>query len=263
MCRARNAWNLICIRIRNAMKAIIAALRYPNHSADMAAKECIAIEDYLARVPLFAGLARDELARLANGASQLEAPRGAFVFRRGDPWTGLHVVACGQVKLSLHSRHGAEKVFELIGPGQSLGSSGLFLDRPHRASAEALLPSKLVHVPKARVLAELEHHVGFAHRIIADLSRRLDHFLSDLESVTLRSGTERVVGYLLTNVQTCPRDGAAVTLPAAKGIIASHLSLTQEHFSRILHELTAAGLIGVDGRDIRIPDLERLRARAA
>ncbi|HXZ91460.1 MAG TPA: Crp/Fnr family transcriptional regulator [Burkholderiales bacterium] len=230
----------------------------------MAAKQCIAIEDFLGRVPLFAGLAGDELARLAEGATQLEAPRGAFVFRRGDPWTGLHVVVCGQVKLSLHSRHGAEKVVELVGPGHSLGGSGLFLDRPHRASAEALTASKLIHIPKARVFAELEHHAGFfARRIIADLSRRLDHFLSDLESVTLRSGTERVVGYLLTNVQVCPRDGAAVTLPAAKGVIASRLSLTQEHFSRILHELAAAGLIGIDGRDIRIPDLDRLRARAA
>ena len=111
--------------------------------------------------------------------------------------------------------------------------------------------------------AEIERSPLFARRIIADLSRRLDHFLSDLESVTLRSGTERVVGYLLTNVEVCPRDGAAVTLPAAKGVIASRLSLTQEHFSRILHELAAAGLIGIDGRDIRIPDLERLRARAA
>jgi len=249
--------------MRGGREAIIVALRYQSLSADMPAKQCIAIEDFLGRVPLFAGLARDELARLANGATQLEAPRGVFVFRRGDPWTGLHVVVCGQVKLSLHSRNGAEKVFELIGRGHCLGSSGLFLDHPHRASAEALLPTKLVHVPKARVLAELEHHVGFAQRIIADLSRRLDHFLSDLESVTLRSGTERVVGYLLTNVQVCPRDGAGVTLPAAKGIIASRLSLTQEHFSRILHELAASGLIGIDGRDIRIPDLERLRARAA
>jgi CRP-like cAMP-binding protein len=230
----------------------------------MAAKPCIALEELLGRVPLFAGLGRDELARLADGAAQLEAPRGSFVFRRGDPWTGLHVVVCGLVKVSLHSRNGAEKVVELVGAGHSLGSSGLFLERPHRASAEALAPTILVHIPKARVFAELERHAGFfARRVIADLSRRLDHFLSDLESVTLRSGTERVVGYLLTNVQVCPRDGAAVTLPAAKGVIASRLSLTQEHFSRILHELAAAGLIGIDGRDIRIPDLERLRARAA
>jgi len=229
----------------------------------MASRPCIAIEQFLAKVPLFAGLDRDELARLANGAVQFEAPRGSSIFRRGEPCTGIHVVVYGQVKLSLHSSNGAEKVVELLGPGQSLGEPFLFLDEPHRVTAEALVESKLVHIPKAKVLAELEHHVGFARRIITNLSRRLDHFISDLESVSLRSGTERVIGYLLTNAQSRSLDGAAVTLPAAKGIIASHLNLTQEHFSRILHELSAAGLIGVDGRDISIPDVDRLRARAA
>jgi CRP-like cAMP-binding protein len=224
---------------------------------------CIPIEEFLSNVPLFAGLARHDLARLAAGAVQLEAPRGTSIFRRGEPCTGIHVIVNGQVKLVLHSAQGAEKVVELLGCGQNLGGPFMFLNRPHRATAEALEDSTLVHIAKARVLAELEHHVGFARRIIADLSHRLDYFISDLESVTLRSGTERVVGYLLTNVRVCPRNGAAVTLPATKGIIASRLSLTQEHFSRILHELAAAGLIGVDGRAIRIPDVERLRARAA
>ena len=51
-----------------------------------------------------------------------------------------------------------------------------------------------------------------------------------------------------------------VTLPTNKGIIASRLNLTQEHFSRILHELTELGLIVVEGRKIHIPDIDRLRA---
>ena len=43
------------------------------------------------------------------------------------------------------------------------------------------------------------------------------------------------------------------------GTIASRLNLTQEHFSRILSELTGAGLIQVEGRTIHIPDIGRLR----
>jgi len=50
------------------------------------------------------------------------------------------------------------------------------------------------------------------------------------------------------------------TLHAAKGVIASRLNLTQEHFSRILHQLMEAGLIEVSRRDIHIPDIRRLRA---
>jgi CRP-like cAMP-binding protein len=50
-----------------------------------------------------------------------------------------------------------------------------------------------------------------------------------------------------------------VTLPAGKSVIASRLNITPEHFSRILHELTEAQLIAVNGRTVRILDMERLR----
>ena len=56
-------------------------------------------------------------------------------------------------------------------------------------------------------------------------------------------------------------DGPAhVLLPAKKGIIASQLNLTHEHFSRILRSLATAAMIEVDGRTVHIPDVGRLRA---
>ena len=50
-----------------------------------------------------------------------------------------------------------------------------------------------------------------------------------------------------------------VTLPTNRGVSASRLNLTQEHFSRILHELTELGLIVVEGRKIHIPSVANLR----
>ncbi|MBK7416830.1 MAG: winged helix-turn-helix domain-containing protein [Dechloromonas sp.] len=37
--------------------------------------------------------------------------------------------------------------------------------------------------------------------------------------------------------------------------MASQLNLTQEHFSRILHDLSTCGLLSVAGRDIHIENL--------
>jgi CRP-like cAMP-binding protein len=42
-------------------------------------------------------------------------------------------------------------------------------------------------------------------------------------------------------------------------VIASRLNLTQEHFSRILHELSSLGLIVVEGKRIRIPSVPKLK----
>lgn len=85
--------------------------------------------------------------------------------------------------------------------------------------------------------------------------------MSDVESYSLRSGKQRIIGYLLQELPDRDQDGSsvAIQLTTSKGIIASRLNLTQEHFSRILHDLISLGLIVVDGRNILIPDVARLR----
>jgi CRP-like cAMP-binding protein len=96
--------------------------------------------------------------------------------------------------------------------------------------------------------------------MIEGLCLRLSDLLGDVEGYTLRSGTQRVSAYLLDHLPE--RSAAAVTFPAQKGIIASQLNLTQEHFSRILHELIIAGIIEVRGRVVRILNAGELRSRS-
>ncbi len=75
----------------------------------------------------------------------------------------------------------------------------------------------------------------------------------------LQSGTQRVIGYLLS-LSDATGGGAQIELPARKNIIASRLNLTHEHFSRTLHGLATAGLISVDGQKIGIASIEKLQA---
>jgi CRP-like cAMP-binding protein len=219
-------------------------------------------EDFLANVPLFRELPRADIQRIASKTVAIDAPRGTVLLRRGDPCRGFHVIVFGRVKLVLQSSRGGEKVVELMGPGQSFGEALMFIEEPYLVTAETIDDSKLLHVDREIVYAEIDRDPRFARRMLAGLSRRLHHLMSDVESYTLRSGTQRVIGYLL-------RDSAAngtpnsmtINLQATKGVIASRLNLTQEHFSRILHQLMEADLIEVNGREIRIPDIGRLRTQ--
>jgi CRP-like cAMP-binding protein len=218
------------------------------------------IEDFLAHLPLFREIDRSALRQIARGSAAIDAPRGTVLFRRGDRCAGFHVVIFGQVKLSIYSPDGGEKVVEVMGPGQSFGEAVMFLDKPYAVTAETLADTKLVHVSSAAVDAELQRDSAFARRIIASLSRRLHRLVADLEAATLQSATQRVIGYLLSQEGAGGEGAALVTLHASKRVIASRLNLSQEHFSRILHSLAAAGLIEVEGREVRILDAARLRA---
>ncbi len=219
------------------------------------------ITSFLANVPLFKELSEEELNRIAAGTAEVRAPRAHILFHRGDPALGLHIVVYGQVKLSFTSPRGEEKVVELIGPGQSFGEAVMFTERAHVVTAQTLTDSLLLFVDSKVVFEELERDQKFVRRVIAGLSLRLHRLMIDLESDALRSGTQRIIGFLLRDSDDSPATGGTleVTLPATKGVIASRLSLTQEHFSRILHELAARGLIEVRGRSIHISDVAKLR----
>jgi CRP-like cAMP-binding protein len=97
--------------------------------------------------------------------------------------------------------------------------------------------------------------------MLAGLSRRLHGLIADVESYSLQSGTQRVIGYLLRQDedQAATHSAYAVTLPTSKAVVASRLNLTPEHFSRILHDLADDALISVDGREVKILDVAKLR----
>lgn len=218
-------------------------------------------QSFLSNLPLFKDLGADEVERIAAGTREVHASRGDILFHKGDPCEGFHFVIFGQVKLAFTSPSGAEKVLELMGPGQSFGEAVMFVDQPYPVYAQVLLDTLLLHISKSVVFEEIERDRLFARRIISGLSRRLHNLVVDLEAHTLRSASQRVIGYLLREVPADNGDEPiTVSLPISKTVLASRLNLTPQHFSRVLHDLTVAGLIRVEGRSITILKADGLRA---
>jgi CRP-like cAMP-binding protein len=230
-------------------------------------KAKIRVQDFLARMPLFNELSAVELDRIAQGTTQQPVARKETVFNCGDPCTGLHAVVYGQIKLSVISPLGEEKVVRLVGPGDSFGEALMFLGKPYFVSGQALADSLLLHVSKTAIVDELRDQPDFACKMLAGMSARLHALMRDVEAYSLRSGTHRVISYLLAQPGDAAADseqpGMRVQLEAGKKMVASRLNLTPEHFSRILHELGTRGLVAINGREIVIPDPSKLRAACA
>src|SRR5574337_1418734 len=223
--------------------------------------EKIDIPGLLSRLPLFTELYGDDLTHLAAPTREKRLAKGEILFQRGDHLKGFYVVVWGQVKLAFSSPQGNEKVVEILGPLQSFGEAVMFLERPCPVFAEALADSLLLHIGCAAVFDELAHNPGFARKLLAGLSIRLHTLVRDVESYSLRSSTQRVIGYLLQEAHSepsSPRAEHVLTLPTSKQVIASRLHLTPETLSRIFHDLSEAGLITVQGKQITLHDADKL-----
>ncbi len=227
----------------------------------MNANHPINIEALLTHIPLFNGLAPEEIARIAHGTREIHASKGDILFHKGDACNGFHLLVYGQVKLAFTSQQGNEKVVEILTQGQSFGEAIMFMEKPYIVFAQALTDSLLLHVSKHAVFDELARDRNLCRKMLAGMAMRLHQLMNDVESYSLHSGKQRIIGYLLRELAEEDQNGinVAVTLPTNKGVIASRLNLTQEHFSRILHELSELGLIVVEGRKIHIPSVANLR----
>jgi CRP-like cAMP-binding protein len=220
------------------------------------------IPQILSRLPLFQELAPEQIGALETACRERRLAKGEMLFQKGDAPKGFFVVVFGQIKLAFPSSQGNEKVVQILGPRQSFGEAVMFMDRPYPVFAEGLVDSLLLQIGSSTVFELLERDPLFARRMLAGLSLRLHSLVHDVETYSLRSSAQRVVGYLL---QHCPQqDGPCegsfqISLPTSKQVIASRLNLTPETLSRIFHDLSADGLISVSGKQITINDVKRLR----
>lgn len=220
----------------------------------------IQTEAFLANLLLFRELSADALHRLVAGGERRKLARGEALFREGERQNGLFAVVYGRIKLATQTVQGHESIVALVGAAQSFGEASVFLNRPQIVSAIAVDDSLVLGMAREVVLAELACNQVFAKRMMATLAERVESLVRDRQDYALGSATHRFVAWLLRNVAADDSSAAStLRLPTAKRLLAAQLNLSAEHLSRILHELSAADLISVHGREVTIPNLERLR----
>lgn len=216
------------------------------------------IREILARQPLFRNLNEAEIGIIAAGTREYRIRRNEVVFQKGDIVEGMHIVIMGQVKLSIPSVGGAEKVVHMAGPGHTFGEAVVFLDKPYPVSAIATQDSIVLLVTKHSLETALSDSPMLSRKMLASLSLRLHELIDDMETCTLRTSMQRVVCYLSQQIPPEQVDGFVIHLSSSKQTIASQLNLAPETFSRVLSQLSEAGLIQVSGRAITVASREKL-----
>jgi len=216
------------------------------------------INEILSRQPLFRGLSDNELTQISAGTREFRARKNEMIFHKGDMSEGMHVVVMGQIKLALPSAQGLEKVVHVCGPGSTFGEAVVFLDKPYPVSAQATTESLLLLVSKRVLLDAMDASPMLCRKMMASLSSRLHELLGDMETCMLRSSVQRVVCFLIQSATAGDKDAYEVNLSSSKQTIASQLNLAPETFSRVLGQLSEAGLIQVRGRAIAVLDRQKL-----
>ena len=206
----------------------------------------------LRAAPLLSRLSEEQLERVVRHASCINLEEGQPLFRQGDSAERFFLVLKGQVRLFRLSPDGAEKVIEIVAPGQTFAEALMFLNAPrYPVCAAALCPTALIGVDARDFACMLRESVVTCFLLLGDLSQRLRAMIGEIDNLALHTATSRVAGYLLMKV---PAGRKALDLEVRKGVLASRLSVKPETFSRVAKNLVGQGIIEVHGSHVTILD---------
>ena len=209
---------------------------------------------------LFEPLSEEQMDELMSTGQLLNVDKGAPLFRQGEPATAFYFVISGSVKIYRLTPDGQEKVFDVIGERQAFAEAMMLMDTPNYvACAEAIGPTQLYKLSSHTYMQLLLNNNRLAFALIGRLSVRLHQRLNEIETLSLKNATHRVVRYLLTQMTPLQTTVSSFELPMAKQLIAGHLSIQPETFSRIIRRLTDEHIISQDGRLISVLAPQRLQ----
>ncbi|MER1940281.1 MULTISPECIES: Crp/Fnr family transcriptional regulator [unclassified Castellaniella] len=216
------------------------------------------VSDIVSHIPYFRDVPAAVQQSVAQHAHVVHAKRDAVIVRRGEPCNGVHIVVLGRVKLCCESASGLERVMRIVGADDSFGEALATLGRPYVVSAEALCDTDLLYVPAHVLMTQMAASAALAEQLVRSLAQHYYMLMGDVSAYTVHTGHQRLIGYLLREAQA--HQGTSFRLSVPKGVVASRLNLTPQHFSRILHDLIERELISVQGRDFTVLDEPGLRA---
>ncbi len=212
----------------------------------------------LRRIPLFAALANEALARVADVAVRHTYAPGETIIFEGDPCEAAYFVAEGQVRVYRLSPEGRVQVLARIGPGQAFNTVPPF--RPNgtnHATAQALTPVTLYAISSADLVRLVETIPALALALLRDFAARLDRLTDLVEDLALRTVRERLARFLLE------RGEAGDTVRRwTQEEIAAHLGTVRDVVGRTLREFAEAGLVRLERQRVVLLDRAGLEAEA-
>lgn len=245
----------IIARLANE-NAEMAQLHAPRQALDGDVEQALPI---LEALPLFKGLAESSLRNVLKGARFLILEKNATLLTQGETTSRFYIVMEGWAKVFKTTADAEESVLQI------LGRRDCVLDNPFLSSGLSNIGVKTV--TKARILSlslpvlrdTLSRDRELAQNLLTALSGRLQRFVMQFEQITLRTAIERV-GWFFANLNLeTGLEGAPLTLPYDKALIAAYLNIKPETFSRVLQHFRQNGF-KINKHQIVMPNPQALCA---
>ena len=127
----------------------------------------------LRTIPMFYGLAADDLVALGQSLKERDYTAGQMIFDLGDAGDAMYIIAEGDVNIHLPGEASRRVSLKDLARGEYFGELALFDDKPRSASALATTDAKLLELGRATLIEYLEKRPRAAVAILRTMSEHL------------------------------------------------------------------------------------------
>jgi CRP/FNR family transcriptional regulator len=212
------------------------------------------------------GLSEAELARMDAVISlRRKVARKTPLFRSGEPFHALYAIRTGVFKTCVSAEDGRHQVTGFQMAGEIVGLDGI-VDGRHTCDAIALEDAEVCVLPFARIGELARELPAWPHHLHRVMSREIVREHGVMLLLGTMRAEERVAAFLLNlgrRLQARGFSRCELVLRMTRQEIGSYLGLKLETVSRTLSRFAEERLIEVRHRNVRIVDVDRLRALLA
>jgi CRP-like cAMP-binding protein len=217
----------------------------------------------LRNVPLFAGLADEELENLTASLGRRTFAKGMVIFHKGALAQSMYIVESGQVRIFALSESGQQITLNIYGPGDVFGEFSLLDDLPRSAGAMAMEKTVALTLHQSHFRQQLESSPHMMWSIIQVLVARLRFTTEHAESLAFLDIYGRVAMRLLDLASRygTEKKGIEIDLGLTQADLATWVAATRESVNKTLRTFRDQGLIAVEEKKITILDVKGLERR--
>ncbi|MHC4660551.1 MAG: Crp/Fnr family transcriptional regulator [Planctomycetota bacterium] len=218
-------------------------------------KETIA---HLETIPLFQGLSKPELERIARGAALRRYGPAEVIFNEGQYGNTWYVILKGHVKISQMSEDGREKTLAIYTSGDFFGQVGLSTGLYYGASARSIQNTEALLFSKPNFLKVILGNPSVVLQILERVSSHFHDYLVSTKDRTFERVPARLARVLIHYATKSGGDGNE-PVRFSHQELADIIGSTRETVSRTLKEFERDGLLKIGRKNIRVKNLRKLR----
>lgn len=210
---------------------------------------------------IFCHLADDTLEGLDKHKLTKHLPRGSIIYQEGKQAEGLYCVRTGKVKLFKSGKEGKEVILGIAKSGDILGFRSALMNEPHTRNAEVIEDSQICFVDKNFFVELVQKNPDVAFDVIRQMGKELEATefrISDFLNTDVRTRFVRLLLMLQKSYGVEDATGILLNVRLTRQEMGEMIGAASETVIRILSDLDNQKLISMDGKKIKITNLQGL-----